>query len=264
MKRIVVLAISCILSIFVVSGCTLFSHDSISESPTKESNMLNDRQKKILEKEGLPTDYNELSLSKKIAIEAIEDMFQYLDKQYPDETFEYAGYISQSTLESEQLLVNSKYGKVTVYRDVSGSSPVYKDDFKEAKASDIYASVINDYLSASYNDEDYLVYVVVSKCEGHPDQKSIIKSRNANTTVFVRQKAGDSCFQSIASSVSDYIGKNSDKASSAADIFLVKDEEYGLQLPEQYENNIDMGIFIKQMSYYHRENGEEKLYEVER
>ena len=133
MKRIVVLAISCILSIFVVSGCTLFSHDSISESPTKESNMLNDRQKKILEKEGLPTDYNELSLSKKIAIEAIEDMFQYLDKQYPDETFEYAGYISQSTLESEQLLVNSKYGKVTVYRDVSGSSPVYKDDLKKQK-----------------------------------------------------------------------------------------------------------------------------------
>ena len=48
--------------------------------------------------------------------------------------FEFSGYVAQSPLESEHLIVFSRYGKVTVYRDISGDSPEYDDDFEEIKA----------------------------------------------------------------------------------------------------------------------------------
>ena len=264
MKRIIILVTFCIIIVSMFYGCSLLANESNTESNTKESYMLNERQKGILNKEGLPTDYNELSLTKKIAIEAIEDMFQYLDRQYPNEKFEYAGYISQSSLESEQLIVYSPYGKVTVYRDNAGDSHTYKDDYCEAKASDQYATVVNDYLSNSVNEDDYIVSVNVGKINSEFDRESIIKNCDASTTIFVREKIGESEFKRICSMTSDYLSKNAGDASVSVDYFLVKESEFSIDLPEQYLNDINMEIFLKQWSYYHRKNGEEKLYEVER
>ena len=170
-------------------------------------------------------------------------MFQYLDRQYPNEKFEYAGYISQSSLESEQLIVYSPYGKVTVYRDNAGDSHTYKDDYCEAKASDQYATVVNDYLSNSVNEDDYIVSVNVGKINSEFDRESIIKNCDASTTIFVREKIGESEFKRICSMTSDYLSKNAGDASVSVDYFLVKESEFSIDLPEQYLND------IKKMKY---------------
>lgn len=70
MKRIVVIVVSC-MTIVILTGCTLIHGFIPPESKLIESYTLNERQKKILSKEGLPTEYEDLSLSQKISINAI-------------------------------------------------------------------------------------------------------------------------------------------------------------------------------------------------
>ena len=124
------------------------------------------RQKQILKQEGLPLDYEKLNDTQKSAIECIEDIFKYLDKTYPKENFEYSGYVPYSTLEPEHLIVESQYGEVTVNRYVSTDSPndppTFKDDFKDVKAADVYATVVDDYLAKKYDIDDYCVIAYVS------------------------------------------------------------------------------------------------------
>lgn len=226
--------------------------------------MLNDRQKDILIKENLPTEYEELTLNQKIAIEAMEDMFVYLDNHYPDEEFEYAGYIAPSSIETEQLLVDSQYGRVTVFRETEGEEKVYSDDYREVKASDVYASVIDDFLSDTIDAHDYIVSVSVAQCDGEVDKENVINSCLAGTTVFVKETVGEEEFKKLASSVSDYLKENAKDVSVTADYYLVKESEFGIDLPQRYADNIDMNIFLKQLSYYHRKNGDEELYEIQR
>ena len=80
MKRIIILVTFCIIIVSMFYGCSLLANESNTESNTKESYMLNERQKGILKKEGLPTDYNELSLTKKIAVSSKYFFFSKFSK----------------------------------------------------------------------------------------------------------------------------------------------------------------------------------------
>ena len=224
--------------------------------------MLNERQKQILEKEGFPTDYEALPLSKKIAIEAIEDMLGYLEGQYPGEPFEFMGYIEQSPLENEQLLAASRYGSVTVRRDISGESPVYEDDFTLVRASDAYAAAINDYLAERFNEADYIVSVTVSRYDGAWDgEATVLRRSNAGVTVFVREKAGEETFENIASTLAGFFRGNVTEHAVSADVFLVKESVFGADLPERFVQDYRAGDYLRQMRYYNWQNGDEKLYE---
>ena len=222
----------------------------------KSEYILNDRQKSILRKEGLPTDYDSLSLTQKVSIEAIEDMFTYLDMMYPDEQFEFSGYVAQSPLESEQLIVFSQYGKVTVHRDISGDSFEYNDDFKEIKAADMYSMVINNLIAKQYNEKDYIVDTVVNHCESNnPTKETIFNSCDAELTIFVREGAGEECFSGIDEIVSKFLGEKG-KIDVYLTVYMVKESEFTLDLSERYKTDIDMGIFIKQSDYSLRSQGE--------
>lgn len=265
MRKIAYFVLFNIIAVTMLSGCAFINNDSFRESNVKESYMLNDRQKEILKQEGLPTNFNELSLSKKIAIEAIEDMFQYLDNQYPDEKFEYAEYISQSSLEKEQLLVKCQYGEVTVMRDITGDIPIYEDDFTELRASDMYETIINQFLSKSVDERTYIVSVVVNKYNGDAIvEDSILQKCSASITIFVNEDIGEEQFQNIVTILSKYLGEKVGSNSVSADFYLVNNSDFNIDLPDKYTTSINMDIFLRQISYYHRANGDEKLYEVER
>lgn len=226
-------------------------------STMKSEYILSDRQKSILQKEGLPTDYNSLSLTQKASITAIEDMFKYLDMSYPDETFEFSGYVAQSPLESEQLIVFSQYGKVTVQRDLSGENPEYDDDFEEIKAADMYSTVINEVLAKEYNEKDYIVDTVVNNCRFNPNKDTVFKSCDAELTIFVREGAGEECFSGIDETVSKFL-REKGKIDVYLTVYMVKESEFTLDLPERYKTDIDMGIFIKKSDYSLRSQGEWK------
>ena len=86
---------------FLLSGCALF-HNKGDDSETKfEYQMvkemisqpveLNDRQKEILESEGLSTNYNSLNDEQKESIIKIEMLLTYLEDKYGEE-FKYVKY----------------------------------------------------------------------------------------------------------------------------------------------------------------------------
>lgn len=255
-------ALILILTIVAVGVLFIDTHSAYyvgnkDTSTVQSEYILSDRQKSILQKEGLPTDYDSLSLTQKAGIEAIEDMFTYLDMRYPDETFEFSGYVAQSPLESEQLIVFSRYGKVTVHRNISGDSPEYDDDFEEIKAADMYSTVINELIAEQYNEKDYIVDTVVNNCRFNPNKDTVFKSCDAELTIFVREGAGEECFSGIDETVSKFLSEKG-KIDVYLTVYMVKESEFTLDLPERYKTDIDMGIFIKRSDYSLRSQGEWK------
>ena len=138
-RKVFILCLLFVMSV-IFGGCSI-PNLILNNKTESYKYSLTARQKQILKQEGLPLDYEKLNDSQKSAIECIEDIFQYLDKTYPKEKFEYPGYVPYSTLEPEHLIVESQYGEVTVNRYVSTDSPgfpsSYDDDFKDVKAADI-------------------------------------------------------------------------------------------------------------------------------
>lgn len=253
---ILILTIAAVGVLFIDTHSAYYIGNKDTSTAQSEC-VLSDRQKSILQKEGLPTDYNSLSLTQKAGIEAIEDMFTYLDMRYPDETFEFSGYVAQSPLESEQLIVFSRYGKVTVQRDLSGDSSEYDDDFEEIKAADMYSTVINEVLAKQYNETGYIVDTVVNNCRFNPNKDTIFKSCDAELTIFVREGAGEECFSGIDETVSKFLSEKG-KIDVYLTVYMVKESEFTLDLPERYKTDIDMGIFIKRSDYSLRSQGEWK------
>lgn len=253
---ILILTIAAVGVLFIDTHSAYYIGNKNTSSVQSEY-ILSDRQKSILQKEGLPTDYDSLSLTQKAGIEAIEDMFTYLDMRYPDEKFEFSGYVAQSSLENEHLIVFSRYGKVTVQRDISGDSPEYDDDFEEIKAADMYSTVINELIAKRYNEKDYIVDTAVNNCRFNPNKDTIFKSCDAELTIFVREGAGEECFSGIDETVSKFLSKKG-KIDVYLTVYMVKESEFTLDLPERYKTDIDMGIFIKRSDYSLRSQGEWK------
>ena len=253
---ILILTIAAVGVLFIDTHSAYYMGDKDTSSVQSEY-ILSDRQKSILQKEGQPTDYDSLSLTQRVSIEAIEDMFTYLDMRYPDEKFEFSGYVAQSSLENEHLIVFSQYGKVTVHRDISGDSPEYDDDFEEIKAADMYSTVINELIAKQYNETDYIVDTVVNNCRFNPNKETIFKSCDAELTIFVREGAGEECFRGIDETVSKFLSEKG-KIDVYLTVYMVKESEFTLDLPERYKTDIDMGIFIKRSDYSLRSQGEWK------
>ena len=164
-RKLFILCLLFVMSV-IFGGCSI-PNLILNNKTESHKYTLTARQKQILKQEGLPLDYEKLNDTQKNAIDSIEDIFKYLDKTYPKEKFEYSGYVPYSSLEPEHLIVESQYGEVTVNRYVSTDSPndppTFKDDFKDVKAADIYATVVDDYLAKKYDTDKYLVDVSVSK-----------------------------------------------------------------------------------------------------
>lgn len=248
-------ALIALMSIAAVGVLFLDTHSAYcignkETTSVKSEYILSDRQKSILLKEGLPTDYNSLTLTQKASLEAIEDMFTYLDMMYPKEQFEFSGYVAQSPLESEQLIVLSQYGKVTVCRDSENDIISYRDNFKEAKEAYDCATALNDYLAKTFTETDYIVDVDVSRMVGATDNTpSTLSNCIAAVTIFVNDSVGESTFQKIVSTVSTYLDNTAINSNVSADFYLVKDSEFTLDLPERYKTEINMEIFVNHTSY---------------
>ena len=266
-RKVFILCLLFVMSV-IFGGCCI--PNLILNNKTESYNYsLTARQKQILKQEGLPLDYEELDDSQKSAIECIEDIFKYLDKTYPKEKFEYLGYVPYSTLEPEHLIVESQYGEVTVNRYVSTDSPndppTFKDDFKDVKAADIYATVVDDYLAKKYDIDDYCVIAYVSNYFGkNYDIKRITKEcYNTNVSVYVNGKVGLKTFKMITTDLIDYMKENTGKNIVSADIYFINSSDFSMDLPEEFNNGLSRNVIKKHISYYRYDDGEEKIFRDE-
>lgn len=263
-RKLFTLCLLLVMSV-IFGGCSI-PNLILNNKTENHKYTLTARQKQILKQEGLPLDYEKLNDTQKSAIECIEDIFKYLDKTYPKEKFEYSGYVPYSTLEPEHLIVESQYGEVTVNRYVSTDSPndppTFKDDFKDVKAADIYATVVDDYLAKKYDIDDYCVIAYVSNYFGKKyDIKTITKEcYNTNVSVYVNGKVGLKTFKMITTDLIDYMKENTGKNIVSADIYFINSSDFSMDLPEEFNNGLSRDIIKKHISYYRYDDGEEKIF----
>lgn len=263
-KKIIILCLFFVISI-IFSGCSI-PNMILNNRAESHKYSLTARQKQILKQEGLPLDYEKLNDTQKSAIECIEDIFQYLDKTYPKEKFEYSGYVPYSTLEPEHLIVESQYGEVTVNRYVSTDSPgfpsSYDDDFKDVKAADIYATVVDDYLAKKYDTDKYLVDVSVSKyLDDTFDTKTITQNCNCCVYLYVDDSLGLKVFKDISKDLVDFMKNNTGDMLVEADIELINSSDFSMNISEEFDNGLSTDVIKKHIEYYRRDS-EEKVYEV--
>lgn len=281
MKKIITLLSIIFVISLIFCSCSLpgmYSNDT--EKDTRHT--LTDRQKKILKQLGLPQDYEKLdelyndsdadinlpSISSS-TIDSIEDMFKYLDRTYPKEKFEYVKY-DQTTSPipffpagtHEYLTVSSKYGEVEVEKYTYANPTYYSDNFKETKAGDVYATVIDDYLAKKYDRNSYVVDVYVGKYYGNTFSKKDILEKcscNGSIDIYVNDKLGMKIFKSMSKELFNFLKNNTKNMKIYVNMKLIDSEKFtedADELDDDSDNKLK-----KEINYSRDDYGEEKISE---
>lgn len=287
-KLIILLSIIFVISLIFCS-CSLpgmYSNDT--EKDTKPT--LTDRQKKILKQLGLPQDYEKLDelYNEKLDelydnsdadvdfpsisssdIDSIEDMFKYLDRTYPKEKFEYVKY-DQTTSPipffpagtHDYLTVSSKYGEVEVEKYPHANPTYYSDNFKETKAGDVYATVIDDYLAKKYDRNSYVVDVSVGKYYGNTfSKKDVLEKCNCNghINIYVNDKLGMKIFKSMSKELFNFLKNNTKNMQIYVNMKLIDSDKF-TEDADELDNDSDNKL-KKEINYSRDDYGEGKISE---
>lgn len=287
-KLITLLSIIFVISLIFCS-CSLpciYSNDT--EKDTRHT--LTDRQKKILKQLGLPQDYEKLDelYNEKLdelyddsdadvnlpsitssEIDSIEDMFEYLDRTYPKEKFEYVKY-DQTTSPipfysagtHDYLTVSSKYGEVEVDKYAYANPTYYSDNFKETKAGYVYATVIDDYLAKKYDRNSYVVDVYVGKYYGNTFSKKDILEKcscNGSIDIYVNDKLGMKIFESMSKELFNFLKNNTKNMKIYVNMKLIDSDKF-TEDADELDNDSDNKL-KKEINYSRDDYGEEKISE---
>jgi len=136
-----------------------------SEIVTNDSIEINERQKDILEKQGLSSDINELTVSQINSIVAIEKMLKYLENKYNQE-FQYVGYTATGNLEKETLRACVSNGDPQIDSfDVTKTDNVYVDEYMNVVIRDDYTQYVEELMYSSLGNERLKVFSEVYTTE---------------------------------------------------------------------------------------------------
>jgi len=132
MKRVYILL--CIILAFFILGGAYAIHEYRTNPPGQEEEMSTEftaQQLQILEKEGVPADYDEMTDMQKEFLERADKMMSYLYDKYNEYgvSFVYDGYHPAAMFEAEWMIAYPEGGdpeldKVTVER-VKGNEDVF-------------------------------------------------------------------------------------------------------------------------------------------
>lgn len=111
--------------------------------------VLNQRQIDILSEQGLPTDYEQLTMTQKGAITAIERFLSYLESKHSDE-FIFAGYWPTGP---EHIKAKCSKGVVTAYRTYKDGEYNYWDSYDNLLREVEVSAVIDSYYQAQNEQE---------------------------------------------------------------------------------------------------------------
>lgn len=151
----------------LLSLSVYFSFISCSDLAQDEnSSKLNETQIEILAAEGLPTDYDELTVSQQYTIDRIDEMLSYLNEKY-EEPFIYADYIPQELLQTETLIAyprstGSGDGKYLVTVKAEGDS--FTDDYFDFSVSRLAEELTNDFLAQHFDSDEYKYFALPLAC----------------------------------------------------------------------------------------------------
>jgi hypothetical protein len=143
--------------------------DNRSNTTQKEeesmSTELTEQQRQILEKEGVPADYEQMTNRQKRYLERADKMMNYLNDKYHQYgvNFVYCSYYPAVMLDRESLYVypvggDPELDRVTVERK-KGSGDIFEDNYLDVATRPYFEDILNDYISQWFAPEDYRVYV---------------------------------------------------------------------------------------------------------
>jgi len=147
-----------LLLVSVLTGCgNKESAKEINTSAEESSKKveLTDRQKALLEKEGLPLDYYELTSPWQTELKMMEIGMQYLEEKYPEDEFEYLGYQppemggSYHYVTARSKLIGERYS-VHVNFTYSDGGWIFDDDYGAVSESYAYAEEVAKYIQGKY------------------------------------------------------------------------------------------------------------------
>jgi hypothetical protein len=139
--------------------CTILLYGCNSQQKSQQEDLpkLNEWQKNLLEAEGLPTEYDQLTAKQQNTIDRVWTMISYLNEKYGEE-FIYVDYIPQELNQSETLTAyprstGSGGGKYLV--TVKNKNNVLTDDYSDFGVADLAANYVDDFLSEHFTSEQY-------------------------------------------------------------------------------------------------------------
>lgn len=233
----------------------------VTERKKEGAAMLNDRQKEILQKEGLPVEYEQLTLMQKAAIEAIETMLLYLESTYGQE-FSYAGYVAKNGVEEEHLMAECSLGLVTLYRRNNNGEWEYEDDYDEIRAMPEYKALVESFVAGKLPTKSYKIFVRVGYMTDRV--QTTFSGASATTYVFVDEGVGKGAFDAFVSDYTAWLTESADGVPTGAKLFLT---ERG-KLSEIHEFNLEemsiTKIYSKKVNYSISERGEVTINERNR
>lgn len=211
--------------LLVLTGCRLAQTPTPVITETAPAVVLSARQIRILEQAGLPTEYAQLSLTQKSAIESIEDMLCYLEQRY-DDRFEYVGYVADSPVEREHLLASSAAypdcGPVTVYRTYENGSFVYEDDYAALRARPLYEQALNDRIALRIPEDRFIVFSDVSEAEDGLGQEDVLARASATSYVYIdREVCTEADLRALAEDFGPWIRDQAQGAQASLTLFYL-------------------------------------------
>lgn len=188
--RIKLLLIFLFFSIIYLSGCLTKVSLTSEEEPT-----LSERQKEILQNNGLPTDYDSLTPEQQRSITAIEEMLSYIEDKYGEE-FTYSGYVDEYGVETLTVYPSGEhtdFDMVTVTRKNDYGGYIYEDDYPAVFLREDFESYLAEYFHTVTKDVIIFSNIYETNYDRLPEDgvvlDGMVKSRN---TVFLPADSMDS------------------------------------------------------------------------
>ncbi len=121
---------------------------------TEKQPELNAWQINLLEAEGLPTEYDQLSSTQQHTITRVWEMISYLNEKYEQE-FIYVDYIPKDLNQSETLIAyprSTGYGNGKYAVTVKTKGDTFTDDFHDFSVSEMVETLTNEFLTERFGD----------------------------------------------------------------------------------------------------------------
>ena len=237
---VIMLMSLCIMNAVGCKSRDIGNDNNVENGETKEMKVeLTKRQIDILEAMKLPTDYNELSLDQKSAIESIETLLTYLEEKYGT-AFNYAGYAAADADEKEHLKAypsdGDKNDLVTVYRSYEDGKIQYEDDYANILVKPQYEASVCGFLSQYIDMNSTKVFCKILSVDDDVKEENVPGSVSSTVYVYIEEAAcSGEQYDSLVDACGQWLKENWQGRPSG--ILLLKTD--GAQLEKINESNYE-------------------------
>lgn len=236
MKKANVILGTIILLLLTLSACqntslhqnddaqTNVSSNDNTDGEGEEKMELTQRQKDILKKEGLSTNYEKLNDSQRKSIVAIEEMFLYLDDKY-EMSFEYVGYRAASNIDKETLIVQPNGGTSADIVSVIRENGQCSDNYATVYYREAYENMIKEYIEAKVSRVE--VFSDIEEVDNVADQKDLRPNVNATSGIYISESyMQNSNLADIADEFGQWYVSETNGKSCSFSFYVVSDETF--------------------------------------